>query len=162
MAWWGRALKGDGTTVQIIDALPLSENTEVGWHGNYGHRHRQICLTNGVKSMKTSTTRRQFLFKCGASGVAVLGAQALAQSAALAAELEPLSPSGPMASALGYVVDATTTDTAKFSRYEAGQDCSNCLLYQGAADSESGGCPLFAGKSVAAKGWCNSWALKAS
>ncbi len=111
--------------------------------------------------MRKSSNRRQFLFKCGASGVAVLGAQAIGQSAALAADMEPVSPSDPMAAALGYVEDATTTDTAKFSRYEAGQTCANCLLYQGAADSESGGCPLFAGKSVAAKGWCNSWALKA-
>jgi hypothetical protein len=112
--------------------------------------------------MQKSNNRRQFLFKCGASGVAVLGAQALGQSAALAADMEPVSPSDPMATALGYVTDATTTDTAKFSRYEAGQTCVNCLLYQGEADSEVGGCPLFAGKSVTAKGWCNSWALKAS
>ena len=111
--------------------------------------------------MRKSSNRRRFLLKCGASGVAVLGAQAIGQSAALAADMEPVSPSDAMAAALGYVEDATTTDTAKFSRYEAGQTCANCLLYQGAADSESGGCPLFAGKSVAAKGWCNSWALKA-
>jgi hypothetical protein len=112
--------------------------------------------------MQKSNNRRQFLFKCGASGVAVLGAQALGQSAALAADMEPVSPSDPMATALGYVTDATTTDTGKFSRYEAGQTCANCLLYQGEADSEVGGCPLFAGKSVTAKGWCNSWAFKAS
>ncbi|MFY8103861.1 MAG: high-potential iron-sulfur protein, partial [Ramlibacter sp.] len=24
-----------------------------------------------------------------------------------------------------------------------------------------GGCPLFAGKKVATKGWCNAWAKKA-
>lgn len=112
--------------------------------------------------MKNPSNRRQFLFKCGASGVALLGAQAFVQGAAFAADIEPVSPSDPMAAALGYVEDATTTDTAKFTRYEAGQTCANCLLYQAEADREVGGCPLFAGKSVAAKGWCNSWALKAS
>ncbi len=112
--------------------------------------------------MKNPSNRRQFLFKCGASGVAVLGAQGLLQGAAVAADMEPVSPSDPMASALGYVEDATTADTEKFSRYEDGQTCANCLLYQGEADSEVGGCPLFAGKTVTAKGWCNSWALKAS
>jgi len=108
--------------------------------------------------MKNGSNRRQFLFKCGVSGVAAMGAQTVAFSA----DLEPVSPNDPMAAALGYVEDATTTDVAKFSRYKAGQECANCQLYMGESDSEVGGCPLFAGKTVAAKGWCASWVLKAS
>jgi hypothetical protein len=111
--------------------------------------------------MEKSIDRRQFLFACGSAGVAVLGAQTMLAGAALAADLEPLDPSNPQAMALGYVTDATTTDTAKFKRYQAGQHCANCQLYQGAPGSEAGGCPLFAGKSVSAHGWCNSWIQKA-
>jgi hypothetical protein len=34
-------------------------------------------------------------------------------------------------------------------------------LYQGKAADKAGGCPLFAGKQVAGKGWCSAWAKKA-
>jgi pyruvate/2-oxoglutarate dehydrogenase complex dihydrolipoamide acyltransferase (E2) component len=68
----------------------------------------------------------------------------------------------PAAVNLGYVADATKADTAKFKTYAAGQQCSGCVLYQGAAGSEAGPCPLFAGKQVTAKGWCGSFAKKAA
>lgn len=112
--------------------------------------------------MKTSINRRQFLFNGGACGVAIVGVQAMFGSAVLAAELEPLELSNPTAMALGYVVDAESVDKEKFKRYESGQTCANCQLYLGAPDGESGGCPLFAGKSVRARGWCISWIQKAA
>ena len=56
----------------------------------------------------------------------------------------------PTAIALAYTEKSTT----------AGQLCSNCLLYQGGA-AASGACPIFAGKEVAAAGWCSSWVAKA-
>ena len=110
--------------------------------------------------MTQSVNRRRFLARCSASGVAVFSLPALMRE--VKADMEALDPSNPQAVALGYVTDATKTDTAKFSRYEAGQECANCQLYQGDADSEAAPCPLFAGKSVAARGWCNSWVPKAS
>ncbi len=62
---------------------------------------------------------------------------------------------------LGYVADATQVDKVKFKNYVSGSACSNCALYQGQAGDVAGGCPLFAGKNVAAKGWCTSWVKKA-
>lgn len=62
---------------------------------------------------------------------------------------------------LGYVDDATQADKVKFKNYVSGSACSNCALYQGKAGDVAGGCPLFVGKNVAAKGWCTSWAKKA-
>jgi hypothetical protein len=62
--------------------------------------------------------------------------------------------------ALAYVADASRVDKAKHANFVEGSKCANCSLYQGAADSEAGGCPLFAGKQVAAKGWCASYAKK--
>lgn len=108
--------------------------------------------------MNKQISRRRFMFAASAGGVAVFGSGLLSNAAA---DMAAVDPSAPQAQALGYVVDATTTDTAKFARYEAGQECVNCQLYQGTADSESGGCLLFAGQAVAAKGWCNSWVKKA-
>jgi hypothetical protein len=55
------------------------------------------------------------------------------------------------------VEDATTS---KHAKYVKGNACSNCQLYQGAA-APWGGCPIFAGKQVAAKGWCSAWVKKA-
>ena len=63
--------------------------------------------------------------------------------------------------ALGYVADASKTDQTKFPKYQAGQLCANCSLYQGNATDTSGGCAIFAGKKVAATGWCNLYAKKA-
>jgi hypothetical protein len=65
------------------------------------------------------------------------------------------------AQALGYVADATKVDKAKFARYAAGQNCTNCAVYQGKAADAAGPCPLFPGKQVAGKGWCSAWAKKA-
>jgi High potential iron-sulfur protein len=73
-----------------------------------------------------------------------------------------LAPSEPLAVTLGYVAVAAQADTSKFTKYAAGQACSNCALYQGKAGDASGGCPLFSGKQVVAGGWCSGYSKKAS
>jgi High potential iron-sulfur protein len=78
------------------------------------------------------------------------------------AGLPLLDEKDPAAGALGYVNDATKTDKAKYPKYADGQNCSNCALYQGAAGSAQGGCPLFPGKNVSAKAWCSAYAKKAA
>jgi hypothetical protein len=60
-----------------------------------------------------------------------------------------------------YKADATKVDKAKQPKYAAGQQCSNCSLFQGKPADAAGGCPLFAGKQVAGKGWCSAYAKKA-
>jgi len=99
-----------------------------------------------------SNSRRVFLITVSA-GVAGLSLRAQAQAR--------LDEKDPQAAALGYVADATKTDTKKFPKYAAGQVCTNCALYQGKPADAAGGCPLFAGKQVAGKGWCSAWAKKA-
>ena len=63
--------------------------------------------------------------------------------------------------ALGYVADAKRVDAKKFSKFAAGQNCTNCALYQGKATDKAAGCPLFGQKLVAGTGWCSAWAKKA-
>lgn len=63
--------------------------------------------------------------------------------------------------ALGYVAVAAKADKTKFPKYADGQACGNCSLYLGAA-AEQGGCPLFPGKQVLAKGWCSAYNKKAA
>ena len=98
-----------------------------------------------------NNTRRTFLMTLAASSAA------LASTAQAQAKLDEKDP---QAVALGYVADATKTDTKKFPKYAAGQVCTNCALFQGKAADAWGGCPLFAGKQVAGKGWCSAWAKK--
>lgn len=71
-----------------------------------------------------------------------------------------LAETDPQAGALAYKADATKVDKTKQPKYAAGQVCTNCALFQGAANASVGGCPLFAGKQVAGKGWCSAWVKK--
>ncbi|WP_350297149.1 high-potential iron-sulfur protein [Limnohabitans sp. Rim8] len=98
-----------------------------------------------------NNNRRTF-FMTLAAGTTLLTTAAHAQA--------KLDEKDPQAVALGYVADATKTDTKKFPKYAAGQVCTNCALYQGKPTDAAGGCPLFAGKQVAGKGWCSAYAKK--
>ena len=97
-------------------------------------------------------TRRTFMITVAAAGAALT---TVAQAQAKVDEKDP------QAVALGYVADATKTDTKKYPKYAAGQHCANCSLFQGKATDAAGGCPLFAAKQVAGKGWCSAWVKKA-
>ncbi|MGF6753034.1 high-potential iron-sulfur protein [Paraburkholderia sp. GAS334] len=103
--------------------------------------------------MKSS--RRTFL-------ITSLGvASSLALSRQAFADAPKVSESDPTAQALGYKTNASKVDKAKFPKYAAGQDCGNCSLYQGKASDPYAGCPMFAGKQVAATGWCSAYNKKA-
>jgi hypothetical protein len=72
-----------------------------------------------------------------------------------------VSESDATAQSLGYKADATKVDKARFAKYQAGQACANCQLYQGKPGDASGPCPIFGGKQVSAKGWCGAYVKKA-
>jgi hypothetical protein len=103
--------------------------------------------------MKSS--RRTFLItSLGAASALALSRQAFADA--------PHVPeSDPTAQALGYKEDATKVDKAKYAKYQAGEMCSNCQLFQGKAGDAYGPCALFGGKQVNAKGWCSGYTKKA-
>lgn len=84
----------------------------------------------------------------------------------MAQELPLVAESDRTAMALGYKHDVADIDSMTHPRRstEAGgenQFCDNCVFYTGTVGSEQGPCALFPGKSVAAKGWCNTWTAKA-
>lgn len=82
--------------------------------------------------------------------------------AGLAQAQQPLlQESDDEAKATGYHADATKVDAKKFPKYAKGQTCANCQLYAPDGNKPSGGCALFYGKDVLAKGWCNAWEKKA-
>ena len=104
--------------------------------------------------MQTLNNNRRVFMLQSMVGLTAVGVALQAQAQAMVAEGDA------QASALGYKADATKVDKMKQPKYAAGQVCSNCALFQGAASAVAGGCPLFAGKQVAGKGWCSAWAKK--
>lgn len=96
------------------------------------------------------TTRRAFIFKVipAAAGAVLLANRAFAA--------EAVRESDPMAEQLGYKNDTNDVNKNTYPKHSTAQKCSNCSLYQA-----NGTCTLFAGKTVAANGWCASWAKKA-
>lgn len=113
--------------------------------------------------MKTENriNRRDFL-KLGAKA----GGGALALSAIPVRLIagDEVAEDEPLAQAMGYVVDATTVDTAKFPKRSgeegAKQFCNNCALFAGEADAELAPCSIFQNRPVRGLGWCNAWVAK--
>jgi hypothetical protein len=97
-------------------------------------------------------SRRLFLTQAAiaATALPLLGRIGSAE----AAPLPRLSTSNPQAKALGYVEDAAKTASPA---HKPGSACANCQFFTAA----TGACVLFAGFSVAPKGWCTAWAKKA-
>ncbi|MDO8861014.1 high-potential iron-sulfur protein [Haliea sp. E1-2-M8] len=83
--------------------------------------------------------------------------QAGAQQAGGNGAMPKLSEDDPQAKSLAYVHNAEDVIASEQPRYEQGQACNNCQLYQGTANDEWAGCPLFAGKQVKGTGWCNAY-----
>lgn len=105
--------------------------------------------------------RREFLkfgLKAGGSAIALGSIPITLLAQDQVAEDEPL------AQAMGYVIDATKTDTTKFPKRAgdagASQFCNNCALYAGSADDEYAPCSIFQNRPVAGAGWCNAWVAK--
>ncbi len=60
------------------------------------------------------------------------------------------------AKALKYVED----NTKAVAPHKAGQECSNCMHYQGKPGEAYGACAIFPGFDVNSKGWCAGYVAK--
>ncbi len=105
-----------------------------------------------------NSNRRTFVMTLVAGGGAIAAGRAAAQAAAAPV----LSEADPQAVALGYKADSTKVDKTKYPQHQATQVCSGCNFYQGKATDPMAPCQLFAGKQVAAKGWCSAYSKKAA
>lgn len=104
----------------------------------------------------TSSQRRSFIINVCA------GAGALAASRVMAADAAPvLTESDPQAVALGYRLDSSKVDRAKYPQHQPTQMCSHCNFFQGKPADAMAPCQIFAGKQVSAKGWCSAFVKKA-
>ena len=104
---------------------------------------------------------RRTLLKGALLGVATVPAAALLSRTATAAAGK-VDPSEPQAKSLGYVEDATKVDAKANPNYKPGQLCVNCLQAPTAKPGMGEvPCNIFAGRNVAAKGWCKVYVKKA-
>jgi hypothetical protein len=102
--------------------------------------------------MNSNISRRKLLLTAAAAAPATLIPVKLMAA-------EKLDVADPQAKALGYVEDASAVDAAAWPKFKPEQNCANCALYTG-EPTGYGACSIFAGKEVAAAGWCNVWAPK--
>ena len=110
---------------------------------------------------KKRINRRNFLKLGMSAGGSALALSAIPINLVAADEV---TEDEPLAQAIGYVLDASTVDTAKFPKRagDAGakQFCNNCALYAGEADAETAPCSIFQNRPVRGAGWCNAWVAK--
>lgn len=96
---------------------------------------------------------RRDVLKGALMGVAAVPVTALLGRAEAATG--PVDPNEPQAKSLGYIVDAAKVDAKANPNFKPGQHCAVCL--QVPVGKEKGDmipCNIFAGRPVAAKGWC--------
>jgi hypothetical protein len=72
--------------------------------------------------------------------------------------LKPLDTKDSAASALGFVIDASSAGSNPM--YKKGQHCASCAHYQGQTSDPIGGCNIYPGRSVPANGWCAGWSAR--
>ena len=111
-----------------------------------------------MKKNLTNMGRRDFL---KAGSLAVVAAATTGSVGNAVAQGAKVDEKDAQAQSLGYKHDPTKVDKAKFPKFQAGQACANCTLYQGKPADAWGGCAIFPGKQVAGKGWCSAYVKKA-
>ena len=102
--------------------------------------------------MSEKTIARRSLLKGALLGAAAVPVVAMLGRAEAAAGR--VDPNEPQAKSLGYVEDATKVDAKANPNYKAGQQCANCLQSKPNGSAPYIPCNIFAGRDVAAKGWC--------
>lgn len=100
-----------------------------------------------MKETQAIASRRDFLRKAGAgTALVAIGSVLSPRISTAAGHLPKVDVNDPTAKALEYTHESS----------KEGQQCNNCQLWQG-GDKDWGGCAIFPGKEVSAKGWCKSW-----
>jgi len=115
-----------------------------------------------VKNPPDQLRRRLVLGSIAGASTAALWTLAAGarHSESRAADAQRVSPSEPLALALGYTENAMKVDKSKFPTYMPGQACDTCRFFQGKAGQAYGPCQIFMGKEVNINGWCASYAKK--
>lgn len=99
------------------------------------------------------STRRSFLF----AGVGAVCALAFVRQAVAG---EHADEADSIAKSLGYRVDSSKVERARFPAFRPGDDCSNCAFYKGKISDGWAPCSILGNKDVAARGWCSAYSKR--
>jgi High potential iron-sulfur protein len=87
----------------------------------------------------------------------------LAAGHALAADpvsTEKLTETDAYAKSMGFKLDTTKADAAKYPRHTNEQRCGVCQLFSGKEGEEWGPCSFFGGRLVNKGGWCRNFKVR--
>ncbi len=99
------------------------------------------------------TQRRTFMLQL------VAGSSAIALGTARAEE-ERVTEADPYAKSMGFKLDSTQVDQARYPRHTADQTCAKCQLYSGKPGEALGPCSFYGGRLVSQNGWCRNFKVR--
>lgn len=104
-----------------------------------------------------SNKRRNFVLQV------IAGSSALAAGALRAAgepELEHVTEADPYARSMGFRLDTTKVDQARYPRHDVSQTCAKCQLFDGKPGELHGPCSFYGGRLVSVNGWCRNFKVR--
>ena len=108
--------------------------------------------------------RRTFLIQV-AVGTCAVAASRFASAEEAAADAKPkgkLTETDAYAKSMGFRLDTTQVDQAKYPQHTVEQHCAKCQLYSGKEGDPEGPCSFFGGRIVPVNGWCRNFKAKAA
>lgn len=103
--------------------------------------------------------RRVFVLHVIGGASSLAGGMRLA-SAADAPTDERVTEADPYARSMGFRLDTTQVDQAKYPRHDVTQKCSSCQLYDGKPGEALGPCSFYGGRQVSMNGWCRNFKVR--
>lgn len=73
---------------------------------------------------------------------------------------ERVTEADPYARSMGFRLDTTQVDQAKYPRHDVNQKCSACQLYDGKPGEALGPCSFYGGRLVSVNGWCRNFKVR--
>jgi hypothetical protein len=89
-----------------------------------------------------------------------VGTSTIALATRVAAEDERVTETDPYARSMGFRVDTSQVDQARYPRHATDQHCSKCQLFSGKAGEPLGPCSFYGGRLVPINGWCRNFKAK--
>jgi hypothetical protein len=105
--------------------------------------------------MNPQATRRVFMLQvlAAASAAVVTSVNAADEESNV-----KLTETDPYAKSMGFKLDTTQVDQAKYPRHDAAtQQCSKCQLFSPKAGEPIGNCSFYGGRLVPEGGWCRNF-----
>ncbi len=64
------------------------------------------------------------------------------------------------AKSMGFRLETSQVDQAKYPRHDASQHCSKCQLFSGKPGEAIGPCSFYGGRLVPINGWCRNFKVR--